>query len=335
MSTIDDIASSAGVSRATVSRFLNGQRVRAWREIERAISETGFRPNLTARSLKSGLTRAIGVVVPDVSNPFFAQAVKGIEASSRDERYSIFLCNTDESASRQTEVLDGLIGRVDAVILAPATESADVPAALTLMRVPVVLLDREFADHSLFDSVLVDNEGGASQAARYLSQLGHSRIGVVSGPLTATPGRLRHEGFLAGLKGEGLELPAEYVRVGDFREMSGYLAAKSLVGLRDRPTALFVANNLMAAGALRALQEMGLRVPRDVSFVSFDDLELGDLLVPRLTTVTRPTVEQGAVAASLLAERLRGEAPQTPRRCVMETRLSVRDSCRPPSRDGA
>jgi LacI family transcriptional regulator len=196
------------------------------------------------------------------------------------------------------------------------------------------LLDREFADHSLFDSVLVDNEGGASQSARYLSQLGHRRIGVISGPLSATPGRLRHEGFVAGLNGERLSLRPEYVRIGDFREMSGYLAAKSLVALHERPTALFVANNLMAVGALRALQETGLRVPEDISFVSFDDLEFGDLLVPKLTTVTRPTVEQGAVAASLLTQRLRGEAPEAPRRCVLETRLSVRDSCCPPPQDG-
>src|SRR5712691_10483470 len=115
MSTIDDVARSAGVSRATVSRYLNGYTVRASREIEQAITENGFRPNLTARSLKSGRTRSIGVVVPDISNPFFAHAVKGIEANSRDDEYNIFLCNTDESAVRQADVLDNLVGRVDAL----------------------------------------------------------------------------------------------------------------------------------------------------------------------------------------------------------------------------
>lgn len=330
MPTIDDVARSAGVSRATVSRYLNGRRVRSRSSIESAIAEIGFSLNQTARSLKSGSTRSIGVVVPDITNPFFAQAVRGIEESTRDDAYNIFLCNTDESAARQDEVLDNLVGRVDAIILAPATESATVPPALTLMGVPVVLLDREFGDHSLFDSVLVDNEGGAGAAARYLAQLGHRRIGLISGPLTATPGRTRHEGFVDGLASEGITLPTEFVAAGDFRELSGYIAAKSFVGLPDPPTAIFAANNLMAIGALKALRESKLRVPNDISFISFDELDLGELLEPRLTTVTRPTIEQGALAATLLAERLRGEAPESPRRCVLETRLSVRDSCSPP-----
>ena len=331
MPTIDDVARSAGVSRATVSRYLNGHRVRSRAAIELAITEIGFSLNQTARSLSSGSTRSIGVVVPDVTNPFFAQAVKGIEASSRDDHYNIFLCNTDESAARQEEVLNSLIGRVDAVVLAPATESANVPTALDLMGVPVVLLDREFADHSRFDSVLVDNEGGSGSAARYLAQLGHRRIGVISGPLTATPGRTRHEGFLGALASEGIMLPPEYVWVGDFRELSGYIATKSLVGLSEPPSAIFAANNLMAVGALKALRESGLKIPGDVSFVSFDELDLGELLEPRLTTVTRPTIEQGALAATLLAERLRGEAPPSARRCVLETRLTVRESCARPS----
>ena len=318
------------MSRATVSRFLNGKRVRGSDAIRAAIAETGFSLNHTARSLKSGQTRSIGVVVPDVANPFFAQAVRGIEVSFRDDRYNIFLCNTDESASRQDEVLDSLIGRVDAVILAPATESAAVPRALGVMRVPVVLLDREFAEHDLFDSVLVDNEGGAEAACRYLVQLGHRRIGLISGALTATPGRTRHEGFLRALRAEAVEVRPEFVHVGDFRELSGYLAAKSLVGLPEPPTAIFVANNLMAIGALKALRESGVRIPHDISFVSFDELDVGELLQPRLTTVSRPTVEQGALAASLLAERLRGEAPMNARRCVLETQLSVRESCCPP-----
>ena len=331
MITIDDVASTAGVSRATVSRHLNGKHVRAHAAVSAAIAETGFSLNQIARSLKSGVTRSIGVVVPDIANPYFAQAVRGIEVSSRDERYNIFLCNTDESSARQEEVLEGLVGRVDALILAPATESDAVPKALGVMRVPVVLLDREFADHSLYDSVLVDNEGGAESAVRYLAQLGHRRIGFISGPLTATPGRTRHEGYMRGLRAAGILPRADDICIGDFRERSGYIGAKSLLGLPDPPTAIFAANNLMAIGALKALRESNRRVPDDVSFISFDELEVGELLEPRLTTVTRPTTEQGALAATLLAERLRGEAPATARRCVLETRLSVRESCSPPS----
>jgi LacI family transcriptional regulator len=324
------VARVAGVSRATVSRFLNGKRVRAEAEIEAAIAETGFTPNHMAQSLKSGRTRSIGVVVPDVANPFFAQAVRGIEVSSRDDRYNIFLCNTDESAARQDEVLDSLIGRVDAVLLIPATESRSVPRALQVMRVPVVLLDREFAEQDLYDTVLVDNEAGAEAACDYLVQLGHLRIGLISGPLSASPGRTRHEGFLNAMRTRGVEIRPEYVHIGDFREQSGYVAAKTLVGLPQPPTALFVANNLMAIGALKALRESRLRIPEDISFVSFDEFAIGELLEPKLTTVSRSAMEQGALAASLLAERLSGQGPTAPRRCVLEPQLFVRDSCCPP-----
>ncbi len=271
--------------------------------------------------------------MPDITNPFFAEAVTGIESSSRDDLYNIFLCNTGESAARQTDVLDSLVGRVDALVLAPATESPDVPKALETMGVPVVLLDREFADRSLYDSVLVDNEGGAASAARYLAQLGHTRIGLISGTLSSTPGRTRHEGFLRALADEGFSLPRDYVRVGDFHEVDGYLATQSVLSLPVRPTALFVANNLMAVGALNALRESRLRLRDDISFVSFDDLPFARLIEPTLTAVVRPTVEQGALAASLLTERLRGEAPATARRCVLETSLSVRGSCGPPPRN--
>jgi LacI family transcriptional regulator len=330
LATISDVAERAGVSRATVSRYLNGHPVRARANVESAIAELAYTPSGIARSLKSGLTRVIGVVVPDITNPFFAAVVKGIEENSRDAAYNIFLCNTEESALRQTQVLAGLMGLIDALILAPATESTEVPAAVGALGVPVVLLDREFADHNLFDSVLVDNEGGAAQAARYLAQLGHRRIGLISGPLTATPGRTRYEGFLQGLEDSGLTVPGEYIRIGDFREISGYISAKSLLSVPEPPSALFVANNLMAIGALTAIKEAKLRLPRDLSFVSFDDLDVGHLLEPPITTISRPMAEQGALAMTLLRERLQGQPIEGSRRCILETKLTVRGSCAEP-----
>ena len=326
--TITDVARLAGVSPATVSRFLSGQNVRHAEAVWRAVEELGYAPNRLARSLKSGRTRNVGVVVPDITNPFFGAVVKGIESTSSGQAYNLLLCNTDEDAERQDHLLKTLVGAVDALILAPAIESPNAPEALTHhRRVPVVLLDREFGDGERYDSVLVDNVGGAQQATRYLTDLGHRNIAVVSGPLTSTPGRQRHEGVVAGLREAGLTLDEELVEIGDFRETGGYLAMKSLLG-RSSMTAVFVANNLMAAGALRACQEVGIRIPEQLSFVCFDDLELGELLEPAITSVSRPTVAQGALAMSLLLERLDGDgADAEPRRCVMETRLSVRDSC--------
>ncbi len=330
--TITDVARRAGVSPATVSRFLSGQNIRHAEVVWRAIEELGYAPNRLARSLKSGRTRNIGVVVPDITNPFFGAVVKGIESSSSDQAYNLLLCNTDENAERQDHLLKTLVGAVDALILTPAIESPDAPEALMHhRRVPVVLLDREFGDGEHYDSVLVDNVGGARQATRYLTDLGHRKVAVISGPLDSTPGRQRHEGVVTGMRDAGLELDPELVEVGDFRETGGYLAMKSLLAGASL-SAVFVANNLMAAGALRACKEAQVRIPEQLSFVCFDDLELGELLEPAITSVSRPTVAQGVLAMSLLLDRLDGDAADAePRRCVMETRLSVRDSCtRPP-----
>ena len=326
MTSIGEVAKLAGVSAATVSRHLSGQRIRSSDTVERAIAELGYSPSAIARSLKSGLTRNIGVIIPDITNPFFASVVKGIEEGSRDQSYNLLLCNTDEVADRQDRMLRTLLGLVDALILTPAIESVEVPDALRRHEVPVVLLDREFGEELGFDSVLVDNAGGARQAATYLAQIGHERIGVISGPLESTPGRLRHEGFLAGMEEAQLTTEPGLTVVGDFREIGGYVGMKSLLAA-DPPTAVFVANNLMAMGALRACKEAGVVIPSDLSFVSFDDLELGNLLEPAITTISRSAIAQGALAMSLLAERLSGEAPVEARKCVLEARLTVRDSC--------
>ncbi len=330
-STIHDVATAAGVSPATVSRFLKGEHVRAHSSIEAAIAELGFRPRPAARSLKSGVTHSVAVVVPDVTNPFFAAVVKGVESISRQDAYNIFLYNTEESPDREASILGDLYGRVDGVILAPADESEANERRLVDTGIPIVMLDREVGSDGGFDSVLVDSEGGARQAADYLLGLGHQRIGVISGPLETTPGRSRHAGFLGGMESAGIEPDPALVQLGDFREDGGYQATLRLLALESAPTGLFVANNLMTVGALRALHDMRVRVPHEVSIVGFDDLQLAELLSPPLTVIDRPMEAQGALAMRLLLNRLDGRS-ETPRRIVLDTRLVIRESCAAPPR---
>ena len=324
------MARRAGVSTASVTRFLRGQRVRSASAIAEAVRALDYRPSEVARSLKSGVTRSIGVVVPDVSNPFFAAVVKGAESVSRLDMYNISLCNTDESAEREHEVLAALRGRVDGLILAPVTEQAETVADLRRAEVPIVLLDREFHGNTGFDAVLVDNAGGARQAVEHLVGLGHERIGLISGPIDTTPGRGRYEGFVAALGDAGIELDEAHVQQGDFREEGGYQAALRLLAVQPPLTAIFAANNLMSIGALRALRDMGASVPGDVSFIGFDDHALAELLAPPLTVIDRPTEEQGALAMRLLLNRLGGATGDKPRRIVLDTTLRSRGSCAPP-----
>ncbi len=331
MPTIYDVADRAGVSTATVSRWLAGQPVRAAEAVRQAVEQLGYRPNQTARSLKSGRRGVIGVVVPDVTNPFFASVVKGLEQASRGFGYRLLLANSDESADLEAEVLQDLTGRVDGFILAPAHEQDRAGAQLRAAGVPAVLLDRELSDGEDFDVVLVDNEGGARRAAEHLVCLGHTRIAMINGPGDTTPGQGRRKGFLAGLAGKDQELEPAYDLVGNFREESGRQLALQLLASPHPPTAIFSANNLMTVGALKALQDMRIRVPQDVSIVGFDDLLLGSLLRPPLTCIDRPDVEQGALAMRLLLSRLADGVLDDPRRVVLETRLLVRESTGAPA----
>jgi DNA-binding LacI/PurR family transcriptional regulator len=327
MSNINDVATRAGVSPATVSRFLRGQRVRSEDAIRVAVEELAYWPSAAARSLRSGVHYAIAVVVPDVTNPFFAALVKGVESVFRPGPYSVFLANTDESSDVEDAIIADLVRRVDGIILAPATEQDETPLRAREAGVPVVFVDRDL-EGGEFDSVLVDNAGGAAAAAAHLASLGHRRIALISGPLNTTPGRGRYEGFTAELERRGIQLPEEFRQFADFRESGGHEAMLRLLAVAERPTAVFSANNLMTIGAMKALRTTGVRVPSDISLVGFDDLDLAPLLDPPLTVVERPTVEQGILAAHLLQGRLTG-SNQQPQRVILPVRLVPRASTAP------
>jgi len=334
MATIYDVAAHARVSTATVSRWIAGQPVRADEAIRQAVEELGYTPSVAAQSLKSGRRGAIGVVVPDVTNPFFASIVKGLEQASRGFGYRMLLANSDESGDLEAQILADLAGRVDGFILAPAHEQDRAPLKLKEAGVPAVLVDRELAGGESFDVVLVDNEGGARSAATHLVSLGHQQIAMINGPIDTTPGRGRRNGFVAGLDQAGVALDPAYDMAGDFREESGRQLTLQLLAAPRPPTAIFSANNLMTVGALKALQDMRVRVPADISILGFDDLLLGSLLQPPLTCVERPDVEQGALAMRLLLSRLADGNSDGARRIVLDTHLLVRGSTGAPSTVG-
>ncbi len=315
------------MSTSSVSRHLKGIAVHNAERIAEAMNELAFRPSDVARWLKSGKTLALGLVVPDVTNPFFAAVVKGAESVANEAGYSVVLCNTDESPDREHAVLAAMHGRVDGLLLAPARDDAETVDSLDDLGIPVVLVDRTLADPGPTDSVLIDNAGGAAAAARHLLDLGHRRIGLISGPLDTTPGAERHDSFVATCAADEVEVMVE---LGDFREQGGYQAAMRLFGRADSPTAVLAANNLMSVGLLRALHDLGLRIPDVVSVIGFDDHVLADLLDPPLTVVDRATETQGAVATRMLLARLADTASGAGRTVRLETNLIVRSSTAPP-----
>ncbi|MEY2434995.1 MAG: LacI family transcriptional regulator, partial [Acidimicrobiaceae bacterium] len=331
VATIHDVAKRSAVSAATVSRFMRGERVRRGDAVRQAIKELDYRPAAAARSLRSGVHFAIAVIVPDVTNPFFAAVVKGMESVLRGGPYSLFLANTDESFELERDVIAHIMGRVDGIVLAPATEQDPNPQRLVEAGIPVVFVDRDLVDGSV-DSVLVDNVGGARLAAKHLVQLGHRDIAIISGPLNTTPGRERHEGFVSELTESGIETPERFIELSDFRESGGYSAMLRLLASPHRPTAVFCANNLMSIGALKALDGMRVDVPRDMSVIGFDDLDLSPLMRSPLTVIDRPSVEQGAIAARIMLSLLANPAPHRPQRVVLPVQLLQRASTSAPSR---
>lgn len=307
MTTIRDVARHAGVSIASVSRVVNGGAgvgLEVTRRVQLAVAELGFQPSSVARSLKTARTHILACVIPDVSNPFFPELVRGVEDAGRARGYATLLCNTDDDPEKEADYLRLLDRRrVDGLILIPSRDEAPPPPLLHLMGrgTPVVVADRRL-DGFAGDIVLVDNQIGARLAARHLLDLGHRRIGIVNRALDTSTARERQVGFRSELAAAGC-YDEELVRFGSYTLESGGVMATELLGAGAPPSAILAGNDLLAIGVLQAAAEMGLRVPQDLAVVGFDGILLSRIVVPRLTTVAQPIYELGRLAAELVLRR--------------------------------
>ena len=333
--TMRQIAARARVSVGTVSHVINntaGVREPVRKRVLEAIERLGYQPSLLARGLRRNQTTIIGVIIPDISNPFFPLVVRGVEDIAYQNSYRLMLCNTDNDAQKEQVYFNELRAyRMAGLIVIPSADSRLVRlAGSTGGEIPVICLDR-CPEGWKGDSVTVGNEEGAYQAIRYLLELGHRRIACIAGQLHVTSGVERLKGFKRALREAGISIAPEYIQEGRFDRLSGYEKALMLLQFSPRPTAIFAANDLVALGVLAALRELGLRCPEDVSLVGFDDLELASFTNPALTTVAQPAYQMGARAAALLFERLGGKDVPT-QRIVMKATLKVRDSTGAPDR---
>lgn len=327
-----DVAQAAGVSIATVSAFINGTSnvsPELTQRIEAAIARIGYQRNAIARSLKIGTTRTIGLTVADIRNPFFTDVVATIQQVLNKAGYAVMLCSNDEDAAKQDDQIKLLLDRmVDGLIIAPAGEDEIMKRLVTSARKPAVLIDRVCEGLDI-DAVVLDNLKALFDVTNYLISLGHRRIGFLSGPADTSTGRDRLAGYRKAFEVAGMEFPGDLVRNGSYREADGYRATMQLLTMPDRPTAIVSANNLMVIGAMRAIRDMGLSCPADISVASMDDFPWADVFSPRLTAVAQPVEAIGEQAATLLLERLQGRAPDSARKIVLHGRLVVRESCAP------
>ena len=321
------MAKHVGVSVATISRHLSGFTVRNEEKIRQAIIDLNYRPSAAARNLKSGRTGIIAIVVPDITNPFFASIVEGAESAVGDDRM-ILLVNTGDSREREEKALTQLFGRVDGVIMAPLTEDEEGPSFFSQFGLPIVFVDRVTRNGERFSSVLTDNSRGASIATDYLIGLGHKKIAMISGPLTTTPGKRRADGFRASLK--KASLTPQYFIESDFSQAGGYASMCALFERDEAPTAVFAANNLMTIGALHALRDRGVHVPHQISIIGFDDLDFAELISPPLTVIARDARLQGSLAMQMMIKHLATGVSTPPEHSMVDVQLVERGSCAPP-----
>lgn len=328
--TLKELAARARVHPSTISRVANNDPslriappTRA--RIEALLRETEYRPNGVARGLKLRQTFVLAVVIPDVTNPFFAALFRGVEDGASPRGYNVLLCNTDGSPERQRSHLQSLHARrVDGVILASSFLNDPTVRWLRHQRMPHVLVNR-FSDEGEDPFVGSDDVLGGRLATAHLVGLGHRRIGHLAGKSTVSTGVLRRRGYLAALADAGIDADPRLIAESGYTEDAGARAAERLLTSDDPPTALFAVTDMTAVGAFGTARRMGLRIPQDLAIVGYNDIPLATRLVPGLSTVHVPIHEFGSAAARLLLEQVETGATSR-RRVVFNPELVVRGS---------
>ena len=331
MAKLVDVARLAGVSAGTASRVISGKgnvSAELVAAVERAVEELNYRPNMLARSLRRNRSQTFGLVVPDITNPFFAELALSVEIAAAERGYGLLLGNSRNLGAAQDEYVQNLLDRqVDGLVLVPADEARPLPIAAR--ATPLVVLDRDIKAPGA-DFVGTDHQDGARQMVQYLASLGHRVIGCIATPPGDPVGDERFAGFadVAAplLAAAGLRLD-HYVSRGSFSFTSGMLAMKELLARSPQPTAIFASNDQQAIGAMRYCQDVGISVPAEMSIAGYDDVPLASLVSPRLTTVRQPIESIGAQAVQWLTERSGAEGQPRRRSRRLQPALEIRTSC--------
>ena len=328
--TIKDVAALAGVSVATTSRVLSGNPATsadARSRVHAAAAELDYHPNAQARALRSTRTHAIGLLVPDVRNPFFADLAHTVEQAALVHGFATLLGNANERKDQQDRYLDNLIARrVDGIIVAPLGDGSGSIRSVVGREIPAVFIDRTIEGIDL-PSVTTDSDTGIREAVDHLAALGHTRIGYIAGPQSTSTGRERYASFVRAAGARHLSLDPALIVFGDFQAESGSTAVRTLLALHEPPTALLVADSPMAIGAIGAIQKLGLRIGTDVALVSFDDIDWLALLDPPVSVIAHSVADMGRIAVDMLRTVIDGGTPESVR---LPSRLIIRGSSATP-----
>lgn len=329
-----DVARLAGVSISTVSHVINQTRFVSDDLAQRvlaAMNELNYQPNEVARSLRTKRTHIVALVIPDITNPYFPEIARGVQDVAEENKCVVIVCNTDRDLKRERSFLNTLRQqRVDGIILNPSNVTLFDLQELQRAQIPVVLIGSQI-DHPDFDVVMVDNLQGGVDAVKYLYDLGHQRVAFIGGPRASSSGGQRLQGYLRALNECSLPLQQALITEGPFTHEGGYQCMQQILNQDPRPSAVFAASDVMAIGALMAIQDSGLQIPQDVSLVGFDDIDQVSITTPKLTTIAQPQYQTGEVAGRLLFNQIGGAPHLQRQKIVLEHRLVVRASTGPPA----
>lgn len=327
--TMRQVAEKAGVSTATVSRVLTGKdqvSPALVSQVEQAIQALSYRPNRTARLLRARKAQKIGLVVSDIQNPFFTSVVRGVENFLRPDGYVLLVGNSDEDPVREAAYLDALIDEgVAGIILVPTNSEPEAYQSVLDGRMPLVIIDRLIEGLDV-DSVTTDNIASSRLAAHHLIRLGHHSIGFIGGLAQLSTARDRETGFKLALAEAGLPDSAGTILRGNYRQDGGYQAMSLLLEQPNPPSAVLVANNVMALGALQRIYEQGLSIPKEIALVGFDDIPWAVSMQTPLTVVAQRPYEMGQKAGELIMARIQG-SDDPPQHLVLQAELIIRASC--------
>lgn len=335
MPDIKDVAKLAKVSIATVSRAFNNKpdvSEKTKKKIFEIAKQIGYKPSIPARTLTKRKTNTLGLIVPDISNPYYGEVVRGIEDTCHIYDYNVILCNADNRREKEFQYIDILKNRwVDGIIFHSDYFLKEHFEAFKSKNIPVVLAGR--ATEMDVAYVTIDNFKASYDAVNYLISLGHERIGIIHGPLGCMKETIdsvaRLMGYKKALQDAGLALYDELCLEADFKAKGAFLAAKKMLAGRIKPTAIFAISDMMALGAINAIYDSGLNCPGDVSVIGFDNIDLCEVTRPALTTIAQPMYEIGAMAARMLIKMIENQKTGNiqPKKIILDHKLIIRDSC--------
>jgi len=310
--TLKDIAKLAGVSIATVSMVVNNKddRISAATRarVLEIIKTSDYVPNRVASSMVTKKTKTIGLIIPDIANPFFPEIARGVEDKANAEGYTVILCNSDNKLSKEDAYIEMLQEKmVEGIIFTASSRRTTVSQALLKVRVPVITVDRDIPDLKQQGKITVDNEHGAYEAVTHMLDSGYRQIYHLSGPLTSRTAQERYNGYKRALVSKGITPSSDYMIEGLFTSDWGHETINGIIKSKKPFDGVFCGNDMIALGVLKGLQENNVSVPMDIGIVGFDDIEMAKMVTPELTTVRQPKYEMGYRAAELLLKMIQGE----------------------------